>query len=235
MARRPSPTLPSTPLRAWREREDVTYAELGKRTGLSERTIMRAAAGEPMDVDTATTLERATGIAAQAFIAGEPKAKKAKPQKPAPSKSRPNLAGKATATIHERARILMETGRGETDASVAERHGISTRTIERWRADLETDPKLRQAHRRIEQQIEDGFVIPAVRAFNAVCKRLEDIAQQMDAREAVAVIEKVGDVLVQARALPRVKDEDEDGEPSIDREGAAASEDSEAASARAVH
>lgn len=241
MARRPSPTLPSTPLRAWREREDVTYAELGKRTALSERTIMRAAAGEPMDVDTAATLERATGIAAQAFIAGEPKRAPRKPappkrppQKP-PSPKRPNLAGKATATIHERARILMETGRGETDASVAERHGISTRTIERWRADLETDPKLRQAHRRIEQQIEDGFVIPAVRAFNAVCKRLEDIAQQMDAREAVAVIEKVGDVLVQARALPRVKDEDEDGEPSIDREGAAASEDSEAASARAVH
>lgn len=242
MARRPSATLPPTPLRAWREREDVTYAELAKRTGLSERTVLRAAAGEPVDADTASTLERATGIAAQAFIAGEPKAK-AKPvpkrgKTPAakPTKEASPPKGKGTATVHERALILMETGRGESDASVAERHGISTRTIERWRADLETDPALRAAHRRIEQRVEDGFVIPAVRAFNAVCRQLEMLAPTMEAREAVAVIEKVGDVLVQARALPRVKDDEEnDGEPSLDREGSATAQDREAAGARAVH
>lgn len=240
MARRPSATLAPTPLRTWREREDVTYAELAKRCGLSERTVLRAAAGEPMDRDTATTLERETGIAAQAFVAGEPKAKP-KPKAPAPAKKPAKSggavrAGKPTATVHERALILMETGRGESDASVAQRHGVSTRTIERWRADLETDPALRAAHRRIEQRVEDGFVIPAVRAFNAVCRQLEMLAPTMEAREAVAVIEKVGDVLVQARALPRVKDDEEDdGEPSLDREGAAAAQDREAAGARAVH
>lgn len=239
MARRPAATLPPTPLRAWREREDVTYAELAKRTGLSERTVLRAAAGEPVDADTASTLERATGIAAQAFIAGEPKAKKPAPRaKPKPGKApAPSpKKGKGQASVHEKALILMETGRGEPDASVAARHDISERTLQRWRAELETDVALRTAHRRVEQRVEDGFVTKAARAFAAICDRLVSLAPEMDAREVVAAIEKVGDVLVQARALPRVKDdEEENGEPSLDREGSAAAQDREAAGARAVH
>lgn len=70
MARRPDNKLRPTPLRRWRERREITYREIAVRTGLSERTVLRAAAGEAMDPASAAALERVTKIPAATFEKG---------------------------------------------------------------------------------------------------------------------------------------------------------------------
>lgn len=59
---RPATALPTTPLRTWRRANAVTYIELSRRTGLSQRTVMRAASGQAVDEATAAAISRETGI-----------------------------------------------------------------------------------------------------------------------------------------------------------------------------
>jgi len=233
MARRPNATLPPTPLRLWREREDVTYDALAKRAGLSKRTVLRAAAGDPVDPASAAALERETGIPAATFTAG---AKPAKASRAPASKPGREPGTPSTKNPRVRARILLEADR-TTDEAIAKKHGISTRTIERWRADLDADPQLARAWRSLQQRIEDAFVGDAAGAFRAVAKRIEQLAEEeQDIRALTLAVEKLGDVLVQARGLPRVEDdEDDDGIPSLDREGDAPPQDAEGDRSERVH
>lgn len=117
-----------------------------------------------------------------------------------------------------KARILIEA-ETTADATVAARYGISTRSIERWRADLATDPELALAHRRLMTRAEDGFITKAAEAFNALAERLRILAPDMEAQDAIMAVERVGDLLVQARALGRAGADD--GEPEDDRQSAA--------------
>lgn len=63
MTNRTDPTLPETPLRAWRKTSTAcSYAELARRVGCSRRTILSAAAGRPVSREHAIAIRRETGI-----------------------------------------------------------------------------------------------------------------------------------------------------------------------------
>jgi transcriptional regulator with XRE-family HTH domain len=235
MARRPNPTLRPTPLRRWREKHDISYREIAARAELAERTVLRAAAGKPVDEASAAALERVTGIAAAEFVAGA-RDRPAPPGKRPPARPGPTAGKSHTKSAREKARVLLEAEE-DTDAVVAARHGIGVRTLERWRAELETDPDLARAWRQLRARIEDRFIGDAAHAFKAVARRIVELAaDEADIRALTAAIEKLGEVLVSARGLPRATDEkDDDGQPSLDREGDAAAADREAARTEPIH
>lgn len=104
-----------------------------------------------------------------------------------------------------------------SDAQAAARYGVTDRSIKRWRAQLEQDGELAQAYSRAMRKIEDRWLGTAARAFDALAARLLELAPAMAPDEAVHALEKLGDVLVQARALGAYGASD--GESEDGREG----------------
>lgn len=120
-----------------------------------------------------------------------------------------------------KARVLVQA-EVSTDEAAAARYDCSARSIQRWRAELETDIDLARAYRRLMAAVEDSFLTEAVKTYTALAERLRALAPDItEPRDVIAGMERIGDTLVQARALGRkpIQDDEDDGEPEVDREG----------------
>lgn len=232
MARPPSKTLRSTPLRAWRERHpEKSWEELAREADLSIATVKRAAAGTPIDEASAAALERVTGVPASKLCAssGAP-SKPAKTPKPAtapkPTGRRTGSGPKQKATTKDpatRAAILVLAELVGDERAAAE-NDVSDRSLRRWRAELPTDPALARAYakrldggwsRKLQALVEvvAGAAIKLVQSPDLTIDNLRDLG---------SILDTTAGLLVDREALSRragARNEDGEDESSTDREG----------------
>lgn len=247
-----------TPLRVWHARRGMPWDELARRAGVGIATVMRAAAGHPLGSLAARAISQETGIPIDRLMAPperwegdeEPAESPPRPVAPPPPPPPPPPSEPADPEVEAdpeppmraghyplatRGRILAEAEYA-TDVAVAARYRIHPTSLRNWRAAMLTQPECLRAYKRAMRQMEDLFLADAARAFTALTRRLTDLAPSMTPDEVTSALERVGDVLIQARGLGRAIDGDgDDGIAQIDREGAAHPTDPESAGPSPVH
>jgi transposase len=233
MARRPSTTAKSTPLRDWRAKNpDVSWEDLARDTGLSTSTVKRAAAGEPIDEASAASLAKRTGIDAAAFGAtSRPKSAPIGDRDPKPEKSKHTTKVESPHAKYKDARsraAILVYAELKGDERAATLFDVSERTVRRWRADLPIDADLARAYVR---RLEAGWSRKLMALVEELCDAalgLIRAGKVADLREVAALLETAAGLLVQREALTRRMGEDDDdgeGESQAHRDGAAAGPD----------
>lgn len=88
------------------------------------------------------------------------------------------------------------------DRTAAKLHGVSVRTVARWRSAARKDPTLRSRLRRLESSVDAGWVAERARLLRALCERAIELAPLTNDLEAVVrSLAKIGEIQVASAAL----------------------------------